>query len=150
MDETGVNLGVMPLSEAIEKAKEQGLDLVEITQNAKPPIVKIIAFDKFRYQKEKEFKKQKLSQKGGELKQIRISARAAKNDLEIQAKKAESFIAKGNKVEVMLWLRGREKYNKEWAKAKMGEFIQMLSPEHKISGEAQFKGNKLVIQVSKK
>jgi translation initiation factor IF-3 len=150
VDEAGVNLGVMPLSEAMEKAKEQGLDLVEITQTAKPPIVKIIAFDKFRYQKEKEFKKQKLSQKSGELKQIRISARAAKNDLEIQAKKAEGFLAKGNKVEVMLWLRGREKYNKEWAKAKMEEFIKMLSPEHKVSGDAQFKGNKLVIQISKK
>jgi translation initiation factor IF-3 len=56
----------MPLSKAVEMAKEQELDLVEITQNVKPPIVKIIAFDKFRYQKEKEFKKQKLAQKGGE------------------------------------------------------------------------------------
>jgi translation initiation factor IF-3 len=140
----------MPLSEAIDKAKEQGLDLVEITQNAKPPIVKIIAFDKFRYQKDKESKKQKLSQKGGELKQVRISARSAKNDLEVQAKKVELFVSKGNKVEITLWLRGREKYNKDWAKEKMKEFVSMLSPDHKLSGEPQFKGRGLVIQVSKK
>lgn len=131
-------------------AEDKALDLVEITQNAKPPIVKIIAFDKFRYQKEKEFKKQKLSQKSGELKQIRISARAAKNDLEIQAKKAEAFLEKGNKVEVALWLKGREKYNREWASAKMKEFISLINPEHKSITVPQFKGRGIVVQISKK
>lgn len=131
-------------------AEDKSLDLVEITQNAKPPIVKIIAFDKFRYQKEKELKKQKLSQKSGELKQIRISARAAKNDLEVQAKKVEGFLNKGNKVEIMLWLRGREKYNRDWASDKMKEFVSMLDPEHKNITEPQFKGRGLIIQISKK
>ncbi len=131
-------------------AEDKNLDLVEITQNAKPPIVKIIAFDKFRYQKEKEFKKQKLSQKSGELKKIRISARAAKNDLEIRAKKIEIFLNKGNKVEIILWLRGRERYNKEWALTKMNEFVSMLDPEHKVITEPQFKGRGLIMQITKK
>ena len=140
----------MSLKEAVKMAEDKNLDLVEITQNAKPPIVKIIAFDKFRYQKEKEFKKQKLSQKSGELKKIRISARAAKNDLETRAKKIEIFLNKGNKVEIILWLRGREKYNKEWALIKMKEFVSMLDPEHKVITEPQFKGRGLIMQITKK
>ena len=140
----------MSLKEAVKMAEDKNLDLVEITQNAKPPIVKIIAFDKFRYQKEKEFKKQKLSQKSGELKKIRISARAAKNDLETRAKKIEIFLNKGNKVEIILWLRGREKYNREWALIKMKEFISMLDPEYKVITEPQFKGRGLIMQITKK
>jgi translation initiation factor IF-3 len=70
--------------------------------------------------------------------------------LDVQAKKVEEFLSKGNKVEITLWLRGREKYNKDWAKGKMKEFVSMLDQERKIITEPQFKGRGLVIQISKK
>jgi len=81
VDETGENLGVMPLEAALKLAMEKGLDLIEIAPMVKPPVARIISFDKFRYQKEKELKKQKATQKTSELKQIQITAKSAKNDL---------------------------------------------------------------------
>lgn len=131
-------------------AESAELDLIEISASAKPPVAKIISFDKFRYQKEKEAKKQKATQKISELKRIQLSARAAKNDLEIKVKKLEEFLDKGHKVEIFLRLRGREKYNRNWARYKLEEFLKMISVEYKITLEPRFGGQGLVMQISKK
>jgi len=150
VDETGKNLGVMPREAALKLAQERGLDLIEIAPAAQPPVAKIINFDKFRYQKEKEIKKQKLAQKISELKQVRISSRAAKNDLEIKAKKVIEFLNEGHKVEILLQLKGREKYNKDWARYKLEEFLKMISVEYKITMEPRFGGQGLVMQIIKR
>jgi len=131
-------------------AKDKGLDLIEIAATAKPPVAKIISFDKFRYQKEKELRKQRATQKISELKQIRISARAAKNDLEIKAKKIGEFLDKGHKVEITLWLRGREKYNRDWARYKLEEFLKIITAEYKITFPPKFGGRGLMMQITKK
>lgn len=107
----------MPLSQALEIAQNKGLDVVEIASEINPPVVKIISYDKFRYQQKKEDKK-KVHKSAGELKQIRITVRAAENDLKVRANQADEFLEKGNKVEVMMVLRGREKYNQDWARKK--------------------------------
>ena len=150
VDETGKNLGIMPREAALKLAQEKGLDLVEIAPTAQPPVAKIINFDKFRYQKEKELKKQKLIQKTGELKQVRISSRIAKNDLEIKAKKIEEFLKKDYKVEIILQLKGRERYNKDWARYKLEEFLKMIGVEYKITMEPRFGGQGLVMQIIKR
>lgn len=150
VDDKEGNLGVMPLEAALKLASERGLDLIEIAPQAKPPVAKIISFDKFRYQKEKELKKQKTGQKITELKQVRISARAALNDLEIKAKKVDKFLSQGYKVEIMLSLRGREKYNRPWANQKLNEFSKMIKSEYKVTSEPKFGGRGLMVQVSKK
>jgi translation initiation factor IF-3 len=150
IDEAGGNLGVMPREAALKLAEEKGLDLIEIAPTAKPPVVKVISFDKFRYQKEKELKKQKAGQKMSELKQIRISARAAQNDLEIKAKKVEEFLEDGDKVEINLFLRGREKYNRNWARQKLDEFLKIIPVEYKVIADAKFGGRGLTIQIVKK
>jgi translation initiation factor IF-3 len=135
---------------ALNLAKEKGLDLIEISPLAKPPVSRIISFDKFRYQQEKKLKQQKLKQRGGELKQVQISVKAARNDLEIKAKKVNEFLAKGDRVEIILVLRGREKFNKDWAREKFNEFIKMIDPEHKVVMEPKFGGRGMVMQVIKK
>jgi translation initiation factor IF-3 len=150
VDETGVNLGIMPREAALKLAEEKGLDLIEISASAKPPVAKIISFDKFRYQKEKEFKKQKASQKTSELKQVRISVRAAQNDLKIKAEKVEEFLNQGHKIEIVVQLRGREKANKDWARYKLGEFLKIISVEYKIILEPRFGGIGLLTQITKK
>ncbi len=150
VDETGKNLGIMPREAALKLAEDKGLDLIEISAAAKPPVVKIISFDKFRYQQEKEAKKQKTTQKFNELKQIQLSARAAKNDLEIKVKKLEGFLEKGHKVEIFLRLRGREKYNRNWAHYKLEEFLKMISLEYKITLEPRFGGQGMIMQIAKK
>ena len=150
MDETGENLGVMPLEAALKLAAEKELDLIEIAPMVKPPVAKIISFDKFRYQKEKELKKQKSLQKISELKRVQITARAAKNDLDTRAKKADEFLNDGDKVEIMLILKGREKYNRIWANQKMDEFMKMITVEYKITMPPKFIGKGIVMQITKK
>lgn len=140
----------MPLETALKLATEKGIDLIEIAPTAKPPVAKIISYDKFRYQKEKELKKQKAAQKTSELKQIRISAKAAKNDLEIKAKKAAEFINEGHKVGIILILKGREKYMKDWARQKLNEFLSIINAEYKITMEPKFGGKGLMMQITKK
>ncbi len=150
VDETGENLGVMPLEAALKLAREKELDLIEIAPMVKPPVAKIISFDKFRYQKEKELKKQKATQKTSELKQIQITAKSAKNDLETRVKRINEFLEKENKVEIMLVLKGREKYNKEWARYKLNEFLKMITVEYKTTMEPRFIGKGMVMQIMKK
>ena len=150
MDENGELLGVMPRDAALRLAEEKGLDLVEIAPVAKPPVAKIISFDKFRYQKEKEFKKQKVMQKSGELKQIRIGPKEAQHDLERKISQLEEFLNKGNKVEVMMVLRGREKGNRDWTMQKFHDFLKLIPFEHRIIMEPKFGGRGIVAQIAKK
>jgi len=150
VDEVGENLGVMLIETALNLAKEKGLDLVEITAMANPPVAKIISFDKFRYQKEKELKKQKVSQKSGELKQIQISAKEAQHDLVRKINVMEEFLNKGHKIEVMLTLRGREKRNRDWAMYKFNEFLKLITFEHKILISPRFGGRGMIAQIAKK
>lgn len=150
VDDQGEFLGIFSLSEALRIASEKELDLIEIAPNANPPVAKIIDYDKFRYQREKELKKQRAQQKTSELKQIRFGARAAKNDMEIKIKQIEKFVSDGHKVEIMLVLKGREKYNKEWAFQRLQEFLAMIPFEYKTIVEPKFGGRGLLTQITKK
>jgi len=141
----------MKREEALALAKpELGIDLIEIAPNAKPPIARLTSFDKYRYEKEKQEKKERLAQKAGGLKQIQISARAAKNDLMIKVRQLEKFLADGYAVEVHMRLRGREKYNKDWARQKLNEFMKLIAVEYKIVSEPKFGGRGMFMQITKK
>lgn len=113
-------------------AKEKNLDLIEVSALAKPPVARIMSFDKYRYQQEKKVKEQRKKQKGGEFKQVQISARAALHDLEIKSKKIEEFLGEGDTVEIIMVLRGREKAHKDWAREKFGEFMKMIKTEYQV------------------
>jgi translation initiation factor IF-3 len=123
----------MKLEEALRAAEAQGVDLVEIAPSANPPVVKLISFDKFRYQQEKQEKKERQAQKTKELKHVRITYRAAQNDLEIRAKQTEQFLKDGHKVEIYLHLRGREKANKAWGFERLEKFLNMIRAPHEIT-----------------
>ncbi|MEK7465523.1 MAG: translation initiation factor IF-3 [Patescibacteria group bacterium] len=148
--ETGENIGVVSRQEALRLAAEKSLDLIEIAPTAKPPVARIISFDKFRYQKEKEEKKQRVAQKVKEMKQIRITARAAANDLQIRVTQAEKFLADGHKIEINLFLRGREKANKDWALKKMKEFLALIQIPHTVTLPPKQGGRGFVAQITKK
>lgn len=150
IDEAGGNVGVLPLAEALKLAKEKGLDLIEIAPTAKPPVAKIMNYDKYRYQETKKLKKQKAGQKTIELKMVRISGRAAGHDLQIKAEKVNEFLNEGNVVEIQLVMRGREKANRDWAKQKLLDFIKMITPEHKVLLEPKYGMRGFNMQVVKK
>ena len=150
VDDQGENFGVMPLEAALKLAEEKGLDLIEIAPKVIPPVARIISFDKFRYQKEKEEKKKEKLSKTFELKQIQISLGAAKNDLEIKARKVEEFLAKGHPVTIMMRLRGREKYNKPFAFQKLQEFSKFITAEYKVLREPKIGGQGISVNIIKK
>ncbi|PIT92470.1 MAG: translation initiation factor IF-3 [Candidatus Harrisonbacteria bacterium CG10_big_fil_rev_8_21_14_0_10_42_17] len=153
IDDTGENKGVMTAEEALKMAKAAGLDLVETAAQATPPIVKITSFDKYRYETEKRLKKERIDQKqkGQEMKQIQISVREAKNDLEIKAKRANEFLERGDKVMVVMRMRGRERANKGFAREKLLEFLQTyITIEHKALSEPRFAGRGMNITIVKK
>ena len=150
VDEQGENIGVLSKDEALQRAVALGLDLIQINALTDPPVVKIISFDKFRYQQEKEEKKQRQAQKQKELKQVRITGRAAQNDLLIRAKAADKFLEEGHKVEINLALRGREKAHKEWALQKMQEFLSMITVPYALTMAPKQGGRGYVAQITKK
>jgi translation initiation factor IF-3 len=134
IDDMEENVGVMSLADALKLAKEKGLDLVEISPVAVPPVAKLIAYDKFRYQQEKKEKKQRAAQRvGSGSKQIQISIREQKNDLIMKVGRIAEFMAEGHPVEVLMQLRGREKGNMQFAKQKMNEFMAMITTPYKIN-----------------
>ena len=102
----GKLIGVLPKDEAIKKAKEAGLTLVEIAPNAVPPVAKIVDFGKFRYAEEKKARAQAKKVKGGEVKEIRFSPFIAENDFKIRVERIKEFFADKNKVRVVVVFKG--------------------------------------------
>ncbi len=135
--------------EALAK-REPGLDLVEISPNANPPVARLINFDKFRYQQEKAEKKERQLQKSSGMKQVQISARAAHNDLLIKAQQADKFLNEGHTVEVQMRIRGREKAHKDWSEQKLKEFLGLITFEFKVLSSPKFGGRGMMMQIGKK
>jgi len=107
----GSSHGIMNSREAMALADEAGLDLVCIAPNAKPPVVKIMNYGKFKYQQEKKIKEAKKNQKIIVTKEIKLSVKIAQNDIDYKVKHAREFIEKGNHVKFRVFLRGREMAN---------------------------------------
>ncbi len=144
----GENLGVMPRAQALALAgPETGLDLIEITPNAVPPVARLMSYDKFRYEDAKREKKERAAAKSAELKHVQITVRAAQNDLLIKVKQVEKFFKEGHPIEVNLRLRGREKRNKDWAMQKLEEFLKMLPMEFKRMGPVKYSMNGPGVQI---
>ncbi len=149
IDEQGQSLGLMSREQALSKAQESGLDLIEIAASAKPPVARIMSFDKYRYQQEKKLKKQKIGQKNLETKQVQISGRSATNDLQVRANQINKFLSEGRPVNIILVLRGREKANKQWAEEKLREFLKNMVSEHKVISSIKFMGRGMQVQITK-
>jgi translation initiation factor IF-3 len=144
----GENLGILSRTEALALAgPESGLDLIEIAPNAKPPVARVMSYDKFRYEEGKREKKERMAQKSVGMKHVQITVRAAQNDLMIKVRQVEKFFAEGHPVEINLRLRGREKRNKEWAMDKLKEFLKLLPMEFKKMGEPKFGANGPGVQI---
>ena len=149
IDESGKNLGLLSKKDALALAQKTNLDLIEVSPLSKPPVVRIMSFDKYRYQQEKKLKKQRTAQKINNWKRVQISARAARNDLEIKAKKANLFLEEGHPLEIVLVLHGREKYNRDWAMAKLKEFLLLIYPQYKVLTHPKFFGRGIIMQITK-
>ena len=140
IDASGKQIGVMPTAQAIATAQELGLDLVEVSPKAQPPVCKIINFDKYRYQQDKLVQAQKKHQKKVEVKGIRISVRIGQHDLEVKAKSANKFLSDRNKVKIEMRLRGRERANIQFAMDQIKKFTDLITVGHVIEANPKRMG----------
>ncbi len=111
--DNGTQYGIISSNEALQIAREQGLDLVLIAANAKPPVCKIMDYGKFKYQQEKKKKEARKKQKVIEVKEIKLSVKIAQNDINYKVKHAREFLNSGKHVKFRVFLRGREMQNPE-------------------------------------
>jgi len=147
IDENDQMIGVLATPKAIEMAKERDLDLVAVSPKANPPVAKFIDYGNFKYQQEKAAKKLKSKEKRTEVKDIRLSPRIGKHDLDVRLKQAEKFLSKGDKLTVEVILKGRERKYPELAKDVINQFIAKVQNdimEIKIEQEPKRQGNKFM------
>jgi translation initiation factor IF-3 len=108
IDQDGEMIGVMTAREALQRAFQVGLDLLEISPNAEPPVVKILDFGKFKYEQQKKKNEAKKKQKVIEIKEIKVRPNIDENDYQVKLRAMKAFIDEGDKVKVTLRFRGRE------------------------------------------
>jgi translation initiation factor IF-3 len=116
-------------------ARERELDLVEIVPNTRPPVVKIMDFGKYQYQKAKEDQQQKSKQKKTEIKGIRLGLRIDEHDIDVRKKQTEKFLNQGNKVKIEIRLKGREKAHQPLAREVLQTFIRSIAVPNKLEQE---------------
>lgn len=138
ISETGEQLGVMNIFDAIDLAKSKGLDLIQVTEKVEPPVCRIANYGKYLYQQQKKEKKIQKP-RGGELKEIRLTYNISPHDIEIRAKQAEKFLKEGDKVKIGLVLRGREKAMGNFAKDKIQLFLETMNSLIPIKIERELK-----------
>ncbi len=146
----GAQLGIMSSRDAQLMARDAGLDLVEISPNANPPVVKIIDWGKYQYQKMKEQARAKKNAKSSELKQIRLGLKIGENDLNIKVRKTLELLEDGDRVKIMIVFRGREMAHKEIGTELMNRIIEKLGSEVIVDGKAQMSGRNLTFMVRHK
>jgi len=126
VDETGKQLGVLPLEEALRLAYERNLDLIQVTEKVDPPVCKIMDYGKYAYQEKKKEQSSAKKQKISELKGIRLTFNIGQHDMEVRARQTEKFLKAGDKVRIDIVLRGREKALGNFAREKIGKFLEVL------------------------
>jgi translation initiation factor IF-3 len=143
----GEQIGILTRAEALLEAERQDLDLVEISPTANPPVVRIVDWGKYNYQKTKEMQRNRKHAKATELKQMRLGLKIGSNDLEIKLRKIRSFLEQGHKVKIMVFFRGREMAHQEIGYQLLDRIIQSLSEVAVVDQTPQLAGKNLSIVV---
>ena len=150
--ESGEQLGIMSRQAALDKARQAGVDLVEFSPNANPPVVKIIDWGKYQYQKMKEEAKnrKKAREKQSELKQMKIGLKISDNDLNIKIRKIKSFLEDGDHCRIIITFKGREMAHKEIGSQLLDRILEQMADCAIVEGKPQFAGRNLSVGVRKK
>lgn len=130
----GANLGVLSLKEALAQASSLGLDLIEISPNTNPPIVKIANYGKYKYEQNKKQKKAKAGAKITETKSVQIKIGTGDNDLALKARKASEWLKEGHRIKVELFLSGRSKYMADqFLRERLDRVLHLITENYKIA-----------------
>lgn len=145
ISQTGEQVGILPIQEALALAEREGLDLVEISPAAAPPVCKIMNFGKFRYDQTKRERESKKAQHQVKIKEIKIKPNIGLNDLETKMEHMRDFFVKGNKVKVTCTFRGREMSHPEIGEKLMQKMIDELSDVATVESPMKMMGRMLIV-----
>ena len=141
------NLGVLPREEALKKAAERGLDLIEISPNAVPPIAKIMDFGKYQYEQNKK----KVKGHFTETKTLQVKPGTGEHDLALKAKQASKFLKEGNRVKIDLFLAGRSKYlEKSFLAERLERILRLITEDYKVADGPKRGPKGLTVVIEKK
>jgi translation initiation factor IF-3 len=148
--ETGDNIGVVPIIEARQRAVDTGLDLVEISPDANPPVVKILDFGKYKYELQKKANEAKKNQKIVELKEIKVRPGIDDHDYDVKIRAIKRFFEEGDKVKVTLRFRGREMAHTSLGMDVLKRIKAEVEPIAKVESEPRFEGRQMVMILAPK
>jgi translation initiation factor IF-3 len=146
IDQNDVKVGSISTSEALKRAQEAGMDLVEVAPTARPPVCKIMDYGKWRYQQQKKEDKSRASSRGGRLKMLNIDTiRIGDHDLQIKINHARDFLKEGNKVQFTLRFKGREMAHLDLGRDLMNKVKTELWPVSKVERDAKMEGRRMTL-----
>lgn len=148
LDGEGKQIGVLSKFDALTKAREEGLDLVEIAASANPPVAKIIDYKKFLYQQAKKKQEEKRNAKSTETKEVRLGPFMDDHDLQIAANRAQAFLEDGDKVRFVVKFRGRQITRPQFGYEIVNKITSILAPFSKMEREPKLEGKQLIVIVS--
>ncbi len=150
IDADGEMRGVMTIRDALALAEDSGLDLVEISPNAEPPVCKVLDYGKFKYEQQKKAAEARKKQKVIEIKEIKLRPMVGDHDFNIKMKNAKAFLEDGDKVKITLRFRGREVSHQNIAQEVLARVRQELDSVGKVESEPSFEGRQIVMILSAK
>ncbi len=150
IDSEGNQVGIIPTKEALEAAAEAGLDLVEVSPNANPPVCKIMDYGRYRYEQTKKKHEAKKKQSTFQLKEIKVRPKTGEHDLQVKIGHIKKFIGKKDKVKVSVIFRGREITLSELGRAVLQKIIDETEEIAMIEQEPKFEGRVLVMVLAPK
>ncbi|HWJ69967.1 MAG TPA: translation initiation factor IF-3 [Sphingobium sp.] len=150
IDEEGENLGVMITREAIEQAAEVGLDLVEVSPNADPPVCKFLDIGKYKYEAQKKANIARKTQKTQEIKEIKMRPNIDEHDYDTKMKKVVDFIGDGDKVKVTLRFRGREMAHQQLGMVLLQRVAEATTEIAKVEAYPRMEGRQMLMVLSPK
>ena len=146
IDDQGEQIGVLQTAQALRMAEEKGLDLVEVSPVAKPPVCRIMDYGKFQYQQNRHQQKAKKVETKG----VRLTFKIGEHDMLVKKKQVEKFLGQGHNVKIELRLRGREKAFRDKAGENIKQFLDKLEVEYKADKEIKKQGATLSVTIMKK
>jgi translation initiation factor IF-3 len=150
IDEEGENVGVVSIKDALERAFNAGLDLIEISPNADPPVAKISDYGKYKYEAQKKRAEMRKKQKIIEIKEIKLRPMIDDHDYEVKMRSMKKFLAEGDKVKITLRYRGREMAHQEIGMKLLNRIVEDLIEEAKVDMRPKLEGRQMIMILSSK
>lgn len=150
MEEEGDQLGIFPIREALELAKDRGVDLVEVAPNANPPVCKLMDYGKYKYEQKKAAAAQKQKQKTQTLKEIKFRPNIGDHDLDFKVNHIRDFLEDNNKAKIRIYFRGREIVHPEIGRELAQRIYDRVSDVGKIDSPPKMEGKNLIMILTPK